>query len=92
MISESKEELVQQLTTTWEKLMEVDRVLEEAADAIAELHKDVRTMIRQHDKQTTVRGADGVGASTGMAARSDVEANAVHRVSDAPRKYPLRPR
>jgi hypothetical protein len=92
MITETKEELVHQLSESWSKLVEVDRVLEEAADMIANLHKDVRAMIRHHNDQTTVRGTDGVDTTRGLAARTDIEANAVHRVSDARQEYALRPR
>ena len=91
MIVESKEELVHQLTETWNKLMEVDRILEEAAEAMTDLHKDIRTMIRQHNEQTEVRGAVRVAAPRELVTGVDIEDSAVHRVSDAPRKYTLRP-
>jgi len=91
MIVETKEELLRQLTEAWYKLGEVDAILEKAADDIAELHKSIRTMIRNNDK-TTVRGTNGVDATSGLESRRDIEANAVHRVSDARQEYVLRPR
>jgi len=92
VIIETKEELARQLTEAWYKLGEVDAILEKAADDIAELHKDIRAMIRHHNDKTAVRGTDGVDTTGGLAARADIEANAVHRVSDARQEYPLRPR
>lgn len=92
MIVETKEELSRQLTESWNKLMEIDTVLEDAAEAIAQLHKDVRRMIQRHNDQTTVRGADGVGTTSGLESRTDIEANAVHRLPDVRQEYTLRPR
>lgn len=92
MIIETKEELLSQLTDAWSKLAEIDRVLEEAADSFADLHKSVRAMIRHNNDQTAVRGTNGVATSSRVAAESDIEANAVHRVSDARQEYVLRPR
>lgn len=93
MITETKEELMRQLTEAWYKLGEIDSVLEKAAADTAEAHKSLRAMIRKHrNDQTTVRGSHGLAAADSVDAGSDIEANAVHRVSDARTQYPLRPR
>lgn len=92
MIIETKEQLAAQLSETWDKLMEIDTVLEDAADEIARVHKNVRRMIQQHNEQTTVRGTNGVATPRELLTGSQIEDSAVHRVSDAPREYTLRSR
>ena len=64
MILETKEELMKQLTDTWNVLIQVDAKLEDTVDYLSQLRKDIRNMKREqtHD-QGPVRGATPVGAT-----------------------------
>ena len=81
MILETKEELMKQLTDTWNVLIQVDAKLEDTVDYLSQLRKDIRNMKRdqQHD-QGPVRGATGLGAAERVDTRPAAETKYVLRV------------
>jgi hypothetical protein len=69
MVLGSKEDLMQQLTQTWDILLQVDAKLEDTIDFLQGFRKNIRNLKQEPNDKTTVRGTARMGASTGMGTR-----------------------
>lgn len=80
MILETREELLKQLTESWNILIDTDAKLEDAIDHLMQLRKDIRNMKRASDDQGPVRGAARVDATSILGTRADTQTDRVSRL------------
>lgn len=92
VITETREQLVQQLNDAWNIITQADEALTTALDALQTAHTNLRNFTRSRNGQTDLDGASRMDTTGSMETRPSQETRKLRRMPTARKEYVLRPR